>query len=125
MRETPQNTRNGQSQNTLDPGLAQEYISQVSEEVEEKVTKKLSQEFSRTESRILGALSKVDEFILNPGTSRNNDSQNREPTRDRSLSDPCLEAVFSACHLNDLNDSEQDETHHKFFSKVSLSRPFG
>ena len=61
-RETPENTRNSQSQNTLDPGMAQEYISQVSEEIEGRITKKLSNEFSRTESRIFGALSKLDEF---------------------------------------------------------------
>ena len=65
-RETAENTRNNQSQNTLDPGIAQEYIYQVSEEIEGRVTRKLSKEFSRTESRILGALSKLDEFLLNP-----------------------------------------------------------
>ena len=48
-RETPENTKNIQSQNTLDPEMAQEYISQVSEEIEGRVTKKLSKEFSRTE----------------------------------------------------------------------------
>ena len=64
-RETPENTRNSQSQNTLDPERAQEYISQVSEEIEGRVTKRLSKEFSRTESLILGALSKLDEFLLN------------------------------------------------------------
>ena len=62
-RETPENTGNTQSQNTLDPGMAQEYISQVSE-IEGRVTQKLSKEFSRTESRILGALSKLDEFLV-------------------------------------------------------------
>ena len=76
-RETPENTRNTQSQNTLDPRMAQEYISQVSKEIEGSVTKKTFQ----TESRILGAVSKLDEFLLNPqvqtcsvsvpGTSRN------------------------------------------------------
>ena len=84
-RETPENTRNRQSQNTLDAKMAQDYISQVSEEIEARVIKKLPIEFSRTESRILGALSKLDEFHLNPqvrtcsvsvpGTSRNNDSE--------------------------------------------------
>ena len=43
--------------------MAQEYISQVSEETEGRVTKKLSTELSRTESRILGTLSKLDEFL--------------------------------------------------------------
>ena len=121
-RETPGNTRNSQLQKTLDPGMAQGYVSQVSEEIEGRFTKKLSKEFSQTESRILGALSKLDEFLLNPqvrtssvavpGTSRNNNSENREPTGDRSLGNPCPEAVFSACHPSNLNDSEQDEIHH-------------
>ena len=63
-RETPENTGNSQSQNTLDPGLAQEYISQVSEEIEGRVvTKKLSKEFSRTESRILGAFLSLSNFF--------------------------------------------------------------
>ena len=44
--------------------MAEEYITQVSEEIKGRVTIKLSQEFSRTESRILSALSKLDEFLL-------------------------------------------------------------
>ena len=40
-RETPENTRNSHSQNTLVPGMAEEYIAQVSEEIEGRVTKKL------------------------------------------------------------------------------------
>ena len=102
--------------------MAQEYISQVSEEIEGRVIKKLSKEFSRTELRILGALSKLDEFLLNPqvrtcsldvpGTSRKNDSENRELTGDRSLNDPCPEAVFSSHHSGNLNGSELEETHH-------------
>ena len=121
-RETPENTRNSQSQNTLDPGMAQEYIPQISEGIEGKVTEVFSKKISRTESRILGALFKLDEFLLNPqvgtcsvavpGTCRNNDSENRKATGDRSLSDPSPEAVFSACHSCNLNDAEQDETHH-------------
>ena len=96
--------------------MAEEYITQVSEEIERRVTKKLSQEFSQTELRILGALSKLDEFLLNPQgrTSRNNNSENREPTGDRSLDDPCPKVVFSACHTSNLNDSEQEETHHTY-----------
>ena len=62
-RETPEGSR---GQNVLDPELTQEYISQVSEEIEGRVTKKLSKEFSKMESRILGALSKLDGFLLNP-----------------------------------------------------------
>ena len=134
-RETPENTRNIQSQSTLTPGMAQEYISVVSEEIEGRVTKKLSEEFSRTESRILGALSKLYEFLLNPqvrtcsvavqGTSRNTDSENREPTGDRSLGDPSPEAVFSTYHSSNLNESEQEETHHNcvFVSHDVHSQP--
>ena len=33
-RDTPEITRNNQSQNASDPEMAQEYISQVSEEIE-------------------------------------------------------------------------------------------
>ena len=59
----------------------QYYITQVSEGIEGRVTKKLSQEFSRTENRILGALSRLDDYLMNtliqghfataPETSRN------------------------------------------------------
>ena len=78
--------------------------------------KKLSNEFSRTESHILGALSKLDEILLNPqvrtcsvavpGTSRNSDSENRETSADRSSDDPCPEAMFSCHHSGNLNGSE-------------------
>ena len=44
----------------------EDYITQVSEEIEGRVTKKLSQEFSRTENRILGALARLDDFLTNP-----------------------------------------------------------
>ena len=121
-RETPENTKNNQSQNTLNPGMAEEYITQVSEEIKGRITKKLSPDISRTVSRILGAFSELDELLLNPqvrtcsvavtGTSRNNNSENWEPTGDRSLDDPCPDVVFSACHTSNLNDSEQEETHH-------------
>ena len=98
-RETPESTRNSRGQNTLDAESTQDYISQVSEEIEGRVTKKLSNEFSGTKSRILGASSKLDEFLLKPqvrtcsvevpGTSRNNNSEIRETTGDRSPDDPC------------------------------------
>ena len=102
--------------------MAEEYITQVSEEIKGRVTIKLSQEFSRTESGILSVLSKLDEFFLSaqvrncssavPGTSGNNNSENQEPTGDRSLDDHCPELVFSACHTSNLIDSKQEETHH-------------
>ena len=105
-RETPESTRSGRAPNVLHPELTQEYISQVSEEIEGRVTKKLSKEFSRTESRILGALSKLDEFLLNPqvrtcsvvapGTSRSSNQENQGTTEDRPSDDPGPEVEFSS-----------------------------
>ena len=48
------------------PRSQEDYITQVSQEIEGRVTKKLSQEFSRTENCILGALSRLDDFLMNP-----------------------------------------------------------
>ena len=68
-RETQEeHPRNGQSRNTSVPRINEEYITQVSEEIEGRVTKTLCQELSRTESRILGALSKLNEFLLSEPT---------------------------------------------------------
>ena len=102
-RETQEeHLRNGQSRNTSVPRSNKEYVTQVSEEIEERVTKKLSQEFSWTESRILDALSKLDEFLLNqqiqthsrtvPGTFRNTNVENQGTNEDDSQSDPHPEA---------------------------------
>ena len=102
-RETQEeNPGNGQSRNTSVPRINEEYITQVSEQIEGRVTKKLFQEFSRTESRILSALSKLDEFFLNqqirthsetvPGTFRNRNVENQGTNEDDSQSDPNPEA---------------------------------
>ena len=94
--------RNGQSRNTSVPGINEEYITQISEEIEGKVTKKLSQEYSRTEFRILGTLSKLDEFLLNqqirmhsgtvPEKFRSTNVDNQGTKEDDSMSDPHSEA---------------------------------
>ena len=124
-RETPEGTRSSRAQNALDPELTQDYISQISEEIEGRVTKKLSKEFSRTESRILGALSKLDEFLLNPqvrtcsvavpGTSRRNNSENREATGDRSSDDPCPEVGYFSHHFGHLNIPEAESYPDKYY----------
>ena len=102
-RETPEGSRSSRGRNVLDPDLTQDYISQVSEEIEGRVTKKLSKEFSKTESRSLGALSKLDEFLLNPqvrtcsvvqGASRNASSENRKTHGDHSSNDPYPEGGY-------------------------------
>ena len=123
-RETPEGSRSSRAQNVLDPELTQDYISQVSEEIEGRVTKKLSKEFSKTESRILSALSKLDEFLLNPqvrtcsvavpGTSRNNNSGNRETTGDRSSDDPYAEVGYFSHHSGHLNSPETENDPHSF-----------
>ena len=83
---------------------------------------KLCQEFSRTESRILGALSKLDESLLNPQirtfsgtvprTFRNTDVENQEPSGYRSQNDPHPEVELSVCRASSLTDSDPDETSH-------------
>ena len=93
-----EHARNSQSRNTSVPKINEEYITQVSEEIESRFTKKLSQKLSRTESPILGALFKLDEFLLNPQvrrrsgtvprTFRNKNMENQEPNEDRSQNDP-------------------------------------
>ena len=92
-----EHSRNGQSRNTSVPRINEEYITQLSEELEGRVTKKLSQELSRTESRILGALSKLDEYLLNQQiqthsetvseTLRNTNVHNQGTNGDDSQSD--------------------------------------
>ena len=107
-RETPEGSRSSRGQKVLDPELTQDYISQVSEEIEGRVTKKLFKEISKTESGILGALSKLDEFLLNTqvrtcsvavqGTSRNANSENREIHGDRSSDDPYPDVGYFPHH---------------------------
>ena len=121
-RETPEVSRSNRGQNVLDPELTQDYISQVSEEIEGRVTKKLSKEFSKTESRILGALSKLDEFFLNPqvrtcpvavqGTSGNANSENRETHGDRSSNDPYPKMGYFLHHSGQLNSPETETNSH-------------
>ena len=58
--------RSNLASNSNVPRSQEDYKTQVSEENEGRVTKKLSQEFSRTENRILGALARLDDFLMNP-----------------------------------------------------------
>ena len=121
-KETQEFLRNSQSQSFTAPGLTGEHLAQVFEETEGRVTEKTSQEFSRTEFRILGALSKLDEFPLNPqvrtfsgivpGTFRNTDVENQEPSGDRSQNYPHLKVEFFACRASNITDSDSDETSH-------------
>ena len=121
-KKSPEGSRSSRRQNALEPELTQDYISQVSEENKGKVTKKLSKEFSKTESRILGTLSKLDESLLNPqvrtcsvavqGTSRNANSENRETHGDRSSNDPYPEVGYFPHHSGQLNSPETKSNSH-------------
>ena len=73
-------------------------------------------------SRILGALSKLDEFLLNPqvrtcfvvvqGASRNTNSENRESHGDRSSDDPYPEVGYFPHHSGQINSPETETNSH-------------
>ena len=82
----------------------------------------MSQEFSRTENRILGALSRIDDFLMNPlfqgysgtapETSRNAFSTNQGTNEDNSQSDPYPEAgVF---HSQTTRNSGPEDGHDNY-----------
>ena len=72
--------RSNLAQNSSAPRSQEDYITQVSEEIEGRVTKRLSKEFSKTENRILGALARLDGFLMNPLLPRYSGAT-PEPTR--------------------------------------------
>ena len=98
--------------------LQEDYITQVSVEIEARVTKKLSQEFSRTENRILGALSRLDDFFMNPliqdhsgitpATSRNAYGTNQGTNDHGSQSDPHPEAGVLQSQTTENSGPEDD-----------------
>ena len=97
-----ENPRSNMAQNSGAPRSHEDYITQVSEENEGRVTKRLSKEFSRTENGILGALARLDDFLMNPlspghsGTTpeptRNTSHNNQGTNEDGSQNDPHPEA---------------------------------
>ena len=94
--------RSNLAQNSNAPRSQEEYITQVSEEIEGRVTKRLSKEFSRTKNRMLGALARFDDFLMNPllqghsgataEPSRNALSTSQGTNEDDSQNDPHPEA---------------------------------
>ena len=58
--------RSNLAQNSNVPRSQEDYTMKVSEEIKGRVTKRMSKEFSRTENRILGALARLDDFLMNP-----------------------------------------------------------
>ena len=90
------------AQNSSAPRSQEDNITQVSEEIEGRVTKRLSKEFSRTKNRILGALARLDDFLMNsllpgysgatPEPTRNALRNNQGTNEDDSQNDPHPEA---------------------------------
>ena len=94
--------RSNLAQNSNVPRSQEDYITQVSEEIEGRVTKRLSKEFSRTKNRILGALARLNDFLMNPllhghsrttaEASRNTLKTSQGTNEDDSQNDPHPEA---------------------------------
>ena len=113
--------RNNMAQNSNVPRSQEDYITQVSEEIEGRVTKKLSQVFSRTENRILGALACLDDFLMNqllqghsgttPEASRNALTTSQGTNEDDSQNDPRPEAGFF--HSEMMQNSGAEDGHDK------------
>ena len=110
--------RSNLAQNSSAPRTQEDYINQVSEETEGRVTKRLSKEFSRTENRILGALARLDDFLMNPllpggsGTTpeptRNASGINQGTNEDDSQNDPHHEASLFHGQREQNSGTERD-----------------
>ena len=118
------------AQNSGAPRSEEDYITQVSEEIEGRVTKRLSKEFSRTENRILGALARLDDFLMNPllpghsGTTpeptRNTLHNNQGTNEDGSQNDPHPEAgPFHGQSTRNVSLEEDHDSSPKTFSSLN------
>ena len=85
------------AQNSNVPRSEEDYITHVSEEIEGCVTKRLLKEFSRTENRILGALVRLDDFLINPLLQGHS----------RTTPEPCRNALSTSQGTNE-DDSQND-----------------
>ena len=102
----------------------EDYITQVSEEFGGRVTKRLSKEFSRTENRILGALARLDDFLMNPllqgysgatpEGSRNALSTSKGTNEDDSQNDPHPEAGLFHSQITQNSGPEDDHDMWRF-----------
>ena len=106
--------RSNLASNSNVPRSQGDYIAQVPEEIEGRVTKKLSQEFSRNKNSTIGALARLDDFLMNPllqdnsgitpETSRNMFSINQGTSEDDSQSNPHPEAGLLTPGRQDRHD---------------------
>ena len=116
MKNCEEHPRSNLAQNSNAPRSQEDYITQVSEEIEGRVTKRLSKEFGRTENRILGALARLDDFLMNPllqgysGTtpesSRNALNNSQGTNEDDSQNDPHPEPGLFHSQLTQNSDPE-------------------
>ena len=80
-------------------------------------------ELNKTESQVLGALSELDDFLLNPqirarsgtvpGTFRNTNVDNQDRNENRSQDDSHPEVGPSVCQYRPSIDSDPDEAPHR------------
>ena len=123
--------RSNLAQNPNVPRSQEDYVTQVCDEIEGRVTKRLSKEFSRTENRILGALARLDNFLIKPliqghsgnapETSRNVFSTSQETNEDDSQSDFHPEAgIFN--NQTTQNFGPEDDHYTNYSCYLSLSR---
>ena len=120
--------RSNLAQNSSAPRSQEDYITQVSEEIEGRVTKRLSKEFSRTENRILGALARLDDFLMNPllpgysgatpeptrSVLRNNQGTNEDDSQD----DPHPEAgLFHGQSARNAGPEDERDMNHFILQK--------
>ena len=106
------------ARNSNVPRSQEDYITQISEEIEGRVTKRLSKEFSRTANGILGALARLDDFLMNPliqdysgnapETSRNAFGTNQGTKEDDSQRDPHPEAGLFHNQITQNSGPEDD-----------------
>ena len=111
------------AKNSNVPRSQEDNITQVSEEFEGTITKKLSQEFRRTENCILGALTRLEDFLMNPliqahsGTapemSRNVFSRSQGTNEDDSQRNPHPEECLFNNQMT--QSSGRDTTSCQFF----------
>ena len=123
--------RNIQTRNTYSLGIQEDYIAQVSEEIESRVANTLSPEFSKTENRFLGALSRLDEFLQNPQprarsgtvleTSQNLRRENQETNEDGSQNDPQIEVGVSLSHSPQELSPEETSYSDRYFRQKSTT----
>ena len=130
--------RSNLAQNLNVPRSQEDYITQVSEEIEGRVTKRLSKEFSRTENRILGALVRLDDFLMNPllqshsGTtpepSRNALSTSQGTNEDDSQNDPHPEVGLFRGQITQNSGPEDGHDiirrRYHYFTKVKHASPY-